>query len=173
MAQAQICAGLDAINKAFDGTTRSVNRATAYAPGRTYHNADGSVAGPTTGMQTTQTGGMEVRRDRRRTVFVAAADDDHDRIASAAEQFGGRESLHRNGKRPAGSATEHFANIAKMHRTTTTRLINEQYRAAQRTCRPSSATANSEYQRAAGEPERDYQRQLDESSQAEFSAGSR
>ena len=173
--QAQIRAGLDVVDKAFDGTTRGVNRATAYVPGQIYYNADGSVWSPSTGMQTTQTGGMEAYDAtgdgqyswlRPTTVTTAAL--------PAAEQFGGSE-LYTGTEKTGGFGDEYFANIAKMHKDHYTPLINEQYQAAQRTLPYKfSNTANSEYQRAAGELERDYQRQLvDESSQAEDFANQR
>ena len=171
--QAQIRAGLDAINKAFDGTTRGVNRATAFAPGQTYYNADGSVWSPdmTGGVGATVTPWMNGSWEQGPTfndaVPVAAP-------MAPQDQFAGRE-LYTGTERTGGFGDEYFANISKMHKDHYNPLIEEQYQKAQRELPYKfSNTANSEYQRAAGELERDYQRQLvDEAAQAEDFANQR
>lgn len=149
--QAQIRAGVEAINREFDGTTRGVNAATAYTPGGTYYRADGTAWNPAT----------------------AAAEGEA--LASPEDQFRSAGTLYTGTERTGGFGDDYFANIARMHKDHYTPLIEEQYRVAQRSLPYKfSNTANSEYTRAVGDLERDYQRQLvDESAQAEDFANQR
>lgn len=149
--QAMIRAGVAAINRSFDGGAKPTGLATSFAPGTTYYKADGSIWQPDV------SGG-----------FGGGAD--LSGIAAPADgQFESAGPLYTGIERSGGFGDDYYKGIADLYKQHYAPLIDEQYQTARRTLPYQFATTdNSEYQRRAGELERDYQRQLvDNSSAAE------